>query len=434
MTLPDKIYYAKTLADSNMLPGQYRRQPANILWAIEYGETLKITAMAAILGIHVIDGKPSASAALISGLVRSAGHRLRVTGNAERAVAQIIRSDDPEFTFEVEWTIEDARRAELLDKSGWKKYPASMLKARAISQVARDACEDVLFGLHYTPEELGADVDADGNVISLPQPAAPAAQQPDPWARPASGEDDPWVVDASGEPMINRAQMNALAELFGQLGITERPARLALASQVIEAPLASAEDLTSTQADAVIAHLKAMAEPAGQAPEADEAATVIEDGTEGDEEPSGLAVIPALAQVSLEPPRSRPGVEDYFESLATAKHLEAVGRVEERIVKDFNATAVNATMFVDLAIAAAVRREELGEPPVVNAAAAALATILTRAAGRARGVEDVGRIHALIHHHAATGALPESAAAELMEQCRQVYQASATGTDLSDAA
>jgi len=101
LSLPEKIEYAVKLADANMLPSQYRNQPANILWAIEYAETLRITAMAAILGIHVIDNKPGASAALISGLVRAAGHKLRVSGNAEKAVAQIVRSDDPEFPFEV---------------------------------------------------------------------------------------------------------------------------------------------------------------------------------------------------------------------------------------------------------------------------------------------------------------------------------------------
>ena len=40
-----------------------------------------------------------------------------------------------------------------------------MLKSRAITQCARDACEEALFGLHYTPEELGAEVDEDGVVV-----------------------------------------------------------------------------------------------------------------------------------------------------------------------------------------------------------------------------------------------------------------------------
>lgn len=173
--LPDMVRYAEHLANANLLPGQYRKQPANVLYAMEYGRTLGITPLAAITGIHVIEGKPSASAALISGLVRQAGHKLRVTGNGLKATAQIIRADDPDFTYEVTWELHanrngnpNAEDAGLLKKDIWKKYPASMLKSRAISQVARDACEEVLFGLHYTPEELDVYVDQDGNPVDAP--------------------------------------------------------------------------------------------------------------------------------------------------------------------------------------------------------------------------------------------------------------------------
>ena len=79
--MPAKIQYAKLLAESGLLPASYRKQPANILYAVEYGELLGLPAIAAITGIHVIEGKPSISAGLISALVRRAGHRLRVIGD-----------------------------------------------------------------------------------------------------------------------------------------------------------------------------------------------------------------------------------------------------------------------------------------------------------------------------------------------------------------
>lgn len=195
--VPAKLEYARALADSGLLPSQYRKNPANVLYAVEYGEMLGLSAMAAITGIHVIEGKPSASAGLISALVRRAGHKLRVWGDARSATCQIVRCDDPDYVFEVTWTRQrnsdgnpSAEEAKLLSKEVWQKYPASMLKARAISQCARDACEEALFGLHYTPEELGAEVDEEGNVVliddgrpKLPQdtPAAPAPQVPDGW-------------------------------------------------------------------------------------------------------------------------------------------------------------------------------------------------------------------------------------------------------------
>ncbi|MCF2531718.1 recombinase RecT [Yinghuangia soli] len=197
-TLLDKVNYAEKLANSGLLPSQYRAQPANVLYAIEYGEMLNLSPMAAINGIHVIEGKPTASAGLIAALVRRAGHRLRVSGDDRRAVAEIVRSDDPEFVFRAEWTIERAIAAGLVEeKNGklwsrdskgrpkpWERYPAAMLKARAVSEAARDACEEALSGVHYTPEELGADVDEEGVPVVTAEQAGPA--QAHPWAAPAT--------------------------------------------------------------------------------------------------------------------------------------------------------------------------------------------------------------------------------------------------------
>lgn len=159
------LRFAKALADGNLLPRSYQKNPANILYAMEYARTLGITPVAAMMGVHVIDGKPTASSALISALVRRAGHKLRVTGNGTSATATITRADDPDFTFTATWDLDRAKIANLTGKAVWKNYPAAMLKARAITEVARDACQEALFGLLYTPEELGATVDADGNPI-----------------------------------------------------------------------------------------------------------------------------------------------------------------------------------------------------------------------------------------------------------------------------
>lgn len=196
-SLPEKMQYAKALAASGMLPGQYRQQPANLLYALEYAESLGLHPMAAITGIHVIEGKPSASAALISALVRRAGHKLRVKGDDKQAVAQIIRADDPDFVYEVVWTLARAEQAGLARKDVWKKYPAAMLKARAITEVARDACEEALSGMHYTPEELGANVNADGEVVEAEVQQLRRVQpgDGDAWATPQPEPQGTTVID-----------------------------------------------------------------------------------------------------------------------------------------------------------------------------------------------------------------------------------------------
>jgi hypothetical protein len=91
---------------------------------------------------------------MIAGLVRRAGHVLRVQGDDTRAVCEIVRADDPDFTFTAVWDMARATRAGLAGKQVWKSYPAAMLKARAITEAARDACPEALLGIAYTPEEL----------------------------------------------------------------------------------------------------------------------------------------------------------------------------------------------------------------------------------------------------------------------------------------
>jgi len=213
-TLPAKLQYAHELANSGMLPKAFQRQPANVLFAIEYGEMLGLSPVAAMMGIYVIDGKPAAYASLISALVRKAGHKLRVGYDESKRMgwAEITRADDPGFTFRSEWDLERAVTAELctikngvpyaVDSKGqskpWRKFFPSMTKARAITEVARDACEEALFGLHYTPEELGAEVDVDGRVVGGTIVSGPPASQlpsDDTWyVRPAV--DTAWVDEA----------------------------------------------------------------------------------------------------------------------------------------------------------------------------------------------------------------------------------------------
>jgi hypothetical protein len=171
-SLESKMRYAQALATSNLLPKQYQRQPANLLFALEYADALGVSPIHAITSIHVISGKPSASADLIAALIRRAGHKLRVTGDDTTARAVLIRHDDPEFEFVAEWNMAKAKQAGL-NTATWKAYPAAMLRSRAITEVARMGAPDALFGVIYTPEELGAEVNAEGEVVDVPAYVVP---------------------------------------------------------------------------------------------------------------------------------------------------------------------------------------------------------------------------------------------------------------------
>jgi hypothetical protein len=61
--------------------------------------------------------------------------------------------------------MEDAKKAGVVkDKSGWDKYPANMLRWRAVGYCADVVFPDVIGGM-YRPEELGADVNAEGEPL-----------------------------------------------------------------------------------------------------------------------------------------------------------------------------------------------------------------------------------------------------------------------------
>ncbi|WP_280725383.1 hypothetical protein [Kitasatospora sp. MAA4] len=246
----EQIEYAEMLARSGMVPKHFRNRPADVLWAIGYAAELGLGPVAAMQGITVINGVPSANAQLMGTLVRRAGHKLRVRATGTEAVAELIRADDPEHVFRVSWTLDDAARAGLCrlvdgqpiarDDKGrqlpWMSYPRAMLRARAISELCREAAQDALSGLIYTPEELGAVwVDEEGNLTNAP--AAPAIEQ-----QPAG----PSAQDAA-----DRAARATTAEEVSRLY------RLAHGYGLLEAPV-TAGGITGQLGDALIARGRAL--------------------------------------------------------------------------------------------------------------------------------------------------------------------------------
>lgn len=193
--LAEKIEWSKAMATGDMLPRQYRGNPANLMFACEYADALGIPRINALTSIHVIDGKPTASADLIASLVRKAGHRLRVEGDDTYAEATIIRADDPDYIPKpIRWDEARARKAGKWGTKGpWTNYPAAMLRSRAITEAARMWASDALYGVIYTAEELGGQVADDGTPVITS--AAPPRQQQKP--APQS------IAEALGKPRVD---------------------------------------------------------------------------------------------------------------------------------------------------------------------------------------------------------------------------------------
>lgn len=288
--LSERMEYSKALSASDLLPRQYHNKPANVLVALEYGAALGLSPMAAIQGVHVVEGRPTASAQLIGALVRNAGHRLRVEGDDRHAVAVIVRRDDPDFEFRAEWTLDRAKAAGLTGKGVWKQYPAAMLKARAITEVARDACPEVLSGVAYTAEELDHDepvkrVDttritprtAPKVVAERVETAPETVTETQPETVPFDTEtgeiiDGPDDVDAQefvdaeivDEPQddepITTAQSRKLFASLRSLDIADKEHGLSMIGDVLGHPVDSTKELSKAEASMVIDTLDKMAQ------------------------------------------------------------------------------------------------------------------------------------------------------------------------------
>lgn len=70
------------------------------------------------------------------------------------------------FSYTATYTMEDAKLADLVKPgSGWAKYPANMLRWRAVGYCADVVFPDIIGGMKRA-DELGADITPDGDVIT----------------------------------------------------------------------------------------------------------------------------------------------------------------------------------------------------------------------------------------------------------------------------
>lgn len=267
--LTQQMDYAAAVSKAGILPRAYQGNPGSVLIAMGLGSAMGLSPAESLYRIHVIEGKPSASAELIAANVRRAGHRLRVSGDARSATVTIIRADDPEFPFEVTWKIEDAQRAGLTGKSVWKSYPAAMLKARAITECARTACPEALYGVVYTDEELGGGAGAERPAVA-PGRAALVAAVAEPETVEAEVVPEPEPAPTESVPMVTQQQLKKIAATMRDLGITEKAHALGYIETAIGLKIASRSELTKAEAGRLI---DALEEDVAQLPTA----------TEGDE-------------------------------------------------------------------------------------------------------------------------------------------------------
>ena len=187
--LQERAAYIARIAPSTILPTAYRGNAANAFVAAETGAALGLEPLQALASIAVINGRATLSSDLMAAVIRRAGHTLRIVeNNHESVTATLIRADDKTFKFEVTWDKDKATKAGLWGQKGpWSQYPTHMLRARAITEVARQGASEALMGMIYSPEDFGATITDTGEVLEAEiVNEAPAHAKPKPAAKPAA--------------------------------------------------------------------------------------------------------------------------------------------------------------------------------------------------------------------------------------------------------
>lgn len=150
------------------------------------GRELGIGPIASMTGIHIIKGKPALGANLLAScLKRSGRYDYRVKEMSDKSVViefyEVANGKRGELLGVSSFSIAEAQKA---GTQNLDRFPRNMLFARAMSNGVRWYCPDITGGPVYTPEELGAPVNGDGEIIEssakLVTPEQPKQAPPPP--------------------------------------------------------------------------------------------------------------------------------------------------------------------------------------------------------------------------------------------------------------
>lgn len=219
VTMDDAERAAKAMASSGYFKDA--AQLAQAVVKILAGQEMGFGPFASMNGINIIQGRPSVSANLMAAAVKRSGrYNYRVAEMTDKRCA-IVFFEAGQQIGESVFTDDDAKKA---GTQNMGKFPRNMLFARAMSNGVRWYCPDVFSGSAvYTPEELGAVVDGEGNVVSTPEitvtnPVKTAQPAPAP-ADPVTGELEAGKIADNGEASTE------LADFLNTASVSEKRKR-----------------------------------------------------------------------------------------------------------------------------------------------------------------------------------------------------------------
>ncbi len=165
--------------------------------AIMAGAELGLTPLMSLRSYAVVNGRPSLWGDGLIAVVRKSGIAEFINSGADAKAGwcESKRKDTGE-TMRREFTIEQAKKAELLSKKGpWQQYPDLMMERRAIALCLTRLYADILGGVSN-----GEDAIDDGPLPGEPKDITPPRERPTPPPPPTDDEDEPTPTGGTAAP------------------------------------------------------------------------------------------------------------------------------------------------------------------------------------------------------------------------------------------
>lgn len=263
---------------------------ANATSAVLFGLSLGFDPLTALQQIYLVNGRPGMYAKAKVALLQSRGYDIWTETLTDEQATVSGRRPGDERVHTVTITMEDAKRADWTKNDTYRKTPKDMLYARAAGRVCDRMGAAVLLGI-ATVEDIPDTVQVEAtvgtpvqrvtaaDVLGETAPVDKPVEGPGPVTKPGPAgsahgapdfrDDKPSPVDADGQAVIDigdapaaitEPQRVELSELLRATGRAARSKAVAYIAGLIGHAVDAPTDLTTDEAEIVIAAMRAEVE------------------------------------------------------------------------------------------------------------------------------------------------------------------------------
>ena len=248
ITVDQLQHYGRIFFESGMFPDIRSAAQAEV--KVMAGIELGLAPLYSMTKIYIVKGRVMVGAEALGAMVKRSGRYDYKVVKLTDTECDMQFTDKGEAVYLSHFTIEDARRADLMQPGGgWFKWPRAMLVSKAVSQGARIVCPEVIAGV-YTPEDFGgatnpATGEVEGLAVIPPAETIPVAvsQAPVPNLT-AQGDKKVETITATPRPVVEHTPCKNIGDFlncsFKEFGLVKGKA-------IKEAGYARQEDISDPE-------------------------------------------------------------------------------------------------------------------------------------------------------------------------------------------